>query len=142
MIANVEDEALRIEVQTPESPLQGPWPKTSGSGPAFGGPSAVQVYWRGKSNSRYPAKVLDPFLSELAVKAGRAGLPVDMHFETLEYCNSSTISAIIRFIRAAKENKLQIRMIYSERASWQKLSFESLGVFADDQLVFESCRPE
>lgn len=122
MIPNFENEALSIEVR----PIQGE--------------NLIQVFWRGKSNSRHPAKVLDPYLSDLAAKAAGANLPVEMHFETLEYFNSSTVSSLIRFIRLAKDNKLRMRMIYSEGTSWQKLSFESLGVFADDQLVFEGRR--
>ncbi len=101
--------------------------------------AAVEVVWSGKSNGRHPSKVLDPFLAKLVQHAASGGRGIEMHFETLEYFNSSTVSSLIRFVRLVKENAVELRMTYDEGKNWQKLSFEALRVFADgERLRIES----
>ena len=56
--------------------------------------------------------------------------------------NSSTITAIIQIIQEAKARGTKLELVFDPSKTWQKLSFEALGVFAKDdgmlRLVGES----
>jgi len=123
MIHELENEALKIEVDGATT-LDG-----------------VKLFWRGKSNSRHPGKVLDPYLSSLAEAAAGHGMKIEMHFEKLEYLNSSTVSSIIRFIRCAKEKDIELTIVYDESCNWQRLSFDALRIFADGRKLTLSGAP-
>jgi hypothetical protein len=98
-------------------------------------PAALQLTWRGKSDDRYPGKVLAPYFSSCLEEAQRRNSPIEMHFEHLEHFNSSTISAIIRFLQDARVKNIRLVIIYNQALKWQKLSFDALRVFAKDTLL-------
>jgi hypothetical protein len=118
MIHDLENESLRIEVKLNAKP------------------APIEVNWYGRSNSRNPGKVLDPYLVNLVGLASDDERSVEMHFEDLHYLNSSTVSSLIRFIREAKAKDLVVRLVYDPSRAWQRMSFDALRIFADDgQLV-------
>lgn len=52
-----------------------------------------------------------------------------MHFEGLEYFNSSTIAALLEAIRLGSEHRVPLAMIYKENVRWQRLNFGALRMF-------------
>jgi hypothetical protein len=98
----------------------------------------IRVDWRGRSNSQHPGALLDPYLGEVIAAAEGPGHRIEMHFEALDYFNSATVSALIQFIRKAKERGVRVAFYYDESRRWQKLSFDALAIFSDgDRLMFD-----
>jgi hypothetical protein len=86
--------------------------------------------WHGVCNERDPRAWLDPFLTTAIAEAGRAGR-IELHFEELEYGNSSMLASIIDFTQNALARGLQLIFVFTPTRRWQKLSFEALRVFDD-----------
>jgi hypothetical protein len=92
-------------------------------------PECLRLVWHGRSAARDPRSVLVPYF-ELAIEvARRSGTAVQMHFEGLEYFNSSTIAALIDAIRLGAEHRVPMVMIYKENVRWQRMSFDALRMF-------------
>jgi hypothetical protein len=64
-------------------------------------------------------------LKEVTARAERASFALEMHFETLEFFNSSTISTIIRYLRALPP-QLRVDVFYDPNHAWQKIFFDAL----------------
>jgi hypothetical protein len=101
------------------------------------GPSRIELTWRGKSNDRYPGKVLGPFFTETLAVAGRDGRLLELRFDALEHFNSSTVGAIIDLIQRAREAKVRLVIGYDSALAWQRLSFDALKVFDKGDGLFE-----
>ena len=102
--------------------------------PSPSGP--LTLHWRGKSDDRYPGKILAPYFAQVLVEAAERETGVEMHFEKLDHFNSSTIAAVIRFIQDARQRGVKLVIVYNQALKWQKLSFDALRVFVrDDGLV-------
>ena len=99
------------------------------------GPGPITLVWRGKSDDRYPGKVLGPYFAQVLDRAAETGAPVEMRFEKLDHFNSSTIAAVIRFIQDARQRGVKLILTYNQQLKWQKLSFDALRVFAKDDLL-------
>ena len=98
-------------------------------------PDPLRLTWRGKSDDRYPDKVLKPYFATVLALAVERGTGVEMHFELLDHFNSSTISTVIRFIQDARQKGVKLILVYNQALKWQKLSFDALRVFAKDDLL-------
>jgi hypothetical protein len=90
----------------------------------------VELFWRGKSNDRHPARTVVPYVAQVLAVAQSRGTTLGLHFETVEHMNSSTITAIIQIIQEARTRSTQLIISFDASKAWQKLSFEALGVFA------------
>lgn len=93
------------------------------------GPATIRLDWRGRSNARRPDEVLNPFLSEVLEQARQGPKGIDMHFESLEYLNSSTVGVLVQFLHRARQGGVPLSFSYAASVRWQKLSFEALRVF-------------
>src|SRR5512133_1786643 len=89
-------------------------------------PACLRLDWLGRSNSRDPGQVVSPFLDKMLVEAGAHGNQLEMHFEMMEYFNSSTIVALIRVINAARKGRVTLRFHYDEKLKWQDMVFAPL----------------
>jgi hypothetical protein len=98
-------------------------------------PSALRLEWRGKSTSRHPAHVLEPFLTPVIEEAARRGSFVEMHFEKLAHFNSSTIGCLIHAIEQARTQGVKMVLVYDDRLAWQRLSFDALRVFVKEDVL-------
>ncbi|HET9625657.1 MAG TPA: hypothetical protein VFP84_30035 [Kofleriaceae bacterium] len=96
---------------------------------------ALQLLWKGKSNSRHPLEMLTPYFRDVLAAAAARGLPLELHFEKLEHFNSSTITSIIKLIQDARLRAVKLVLVYDSALKWQKLSFDALRVFAKDDLL-------
>jgi hypothetical protein len=87
---------------------------------------AIRVRMQGKSASRDAGKVLSPLFDEALARAKAGPRALALHFEALEYFNSSTIAALVQFIRAAQEEGVSFEVVYDARQKWQAMSFDAL----------------
>jgi len=101
---------------------------------------ALVCTWTGKSNERQPQKILGPWFDALLGDAAGRSAGVVMHFERLEHFNSSTITALVRLIQAARQRAIKLTFVYDQDLKWQQLSFDALRVFdkGDRTFVLES----
>lgn len=97
----------------------------------------VRCDWRGRSVEREADLTLRPFFDRLLERAQQRGALLEMHFEELDYFNSSTIGTLITFIQKARRNKIHLRMVYAGNIKWQSLSFDALRMFERGDQLFE-----
>jgi hypothetical protein len=89
-------------------------------------PGVLHVRFAGKSASREAGRVLAPVFDDVLAVAGRERRVLELHFEELEYFNSSTIAALVQFIRAAQRERVPITVVYDAKQKWQVMSFDAL----------------
>jgi hypothetical protein len=87
---------------------------------------AVRVRFSGRSSSRDAGKVLAPVFDRALATAMTERHGLEIHFSALEYFNSSTIAALVQFIRAAQERGIPLTVFYDGRQKWQAMSFDAL----------------
>ena len=97
----------------------------------------VRCDWRGRSVEREADLTLRPFFDRLLARALELGATLEMHFEQLDYFNSSTIGTLIAFIQKARRQKVHLRMVYAGTIKWQSLSFDALRMFEKSDQLFE-----
>ena len=93
------------------------------------GSGCLRLEWRGRSAARDPRAILVPYFEQAIAVARDSGNPVEMHFEALDYFNSSTIAALIDAIRLGSEHRVPMVMFYKESVRWQRMSFDALRMF-------------
>lgn len=96
---------------------------------ARGSEARLRLDWTGRSNARRPAVMLAPYLEAVLKRAKSSQCGIELHFEQLEFFNSSTLGAVIKFVRQAREENVTISLIFDGDQSWQALSFEALKAF-------------
>lgn len=89
-------------------------------------PGFLRVRMTGKSASREAGKVLAPLFDQALASAKTESRTLELHFEKLEYFNSSTIAALVQFIRAAQLAGVAMRVVYDRAQKWQTMSFDAL----------------
>jgi hypothetical protein len=94
----------------------------------------LQLRLRGRSSDRHPEHVLGPYFASALTAAADKRVPLELHFEELDYFNSSTITALIQLIQEARAKGIQLTYVYNPALKWQKLSFDALKVFVGDGL--------
>lgn len=71
-------------------------------------PACLRLVWRGRSAAPDPRAVLLPHFEHALDVAHKAGTGIEMHFEGLDYFNSSTIAALIDAIRLGSERHVPV----------------------------------
>jgi hypothetical protein len=89
----------------------------------------LRLDWRGKSNHRQPDTVLAPFFADMTSRAVSGQRALEMHFEQLEFFNSSTITAIIQYVKELRDRKVKLTVTFDGRHRWQKIFFDALCIF-------------
>jgi hypothetical protein len=90
------------------------------------GADTLVVRFSGRSASREADVELAPLFGRVTALARDERRAVVLRFEALEYFNSSTIAALVRFIRAAQEAGVALEIVYDARQRWQTMSFDGL----------------
>ena len=99
-------------------------------------PQAVfQCTWRGKSNERTPHEIL-AWIDKLLVAVREKRGAIEMHFETIEYFNSTTITGLIKLIQLCRRGAIKLTMVYDQSLKWQRLSFDAMRIFASSDDLF------
>lgn len=99
-------------------------------------PGTIRLDFRGRSNHPTPESALIPFLNELAMRAGAGRATLELHFEALEFFNSATITAIIRFIKQLPSGQA-LTVVYDPKHPWQKIFFDALWIFERAKPLFK-----
>jgi len=89
-------------------------------------PAALRVRLSGRSSSREAGKTLAPLFDRILAEAKAESRSLALHFEGLEYFNSSTIAALVQFIRAVHEQGVTLAVVYDGSQRWQAMSFDAL----------------
>jgi hypothetical protein len=89
-------------------------------------PGTLRVRLTGRSASREAGKVLAPLFERALATARGDARALVVHFERLEYFNSSTIAALVQFIRAAQQAGVGLTVVYDPGQKWQAMSFDAL----------------
>jgi hypothetical protein len=89
-------------------------------------PSVLNVLLTGKSASRDAGRELQPVFDRLLSGAKEENRSLLLHFERLDYFNSSTIAALVQFIRTAQLRGVSLVVRYDAALKWQAMSFEAL----------------
>ncbi len=87
---------------------------------------SLRVRLSGRSSSREAGKTLAPLFDRVLSEAKSEARVLALHFEKLEYFNSSTIAALVQFIRAAHEMGVALSVVYDGKQRWQSMSFDAL----------------
>ena len=88
--------------------------------------AVLRIRLTGKSSSREAGKVLAPLFDRALAAAKDESRVLVIHFEKLEYFNSSTIAALVQFIRAANDAGIGLTIVYDPAQKWQAMSFDAL----------------
>jgi hypothetical protein len=102
------------------------------------GANALRLVWLGKSDARDPATALRPyFTGKVIPAAAAAGRSLEMHFEEIEYFNSSTVSALLQVLAAARQAKVRAALVYDAKRKGQQVTFAAFKALAkrDDLLT-------
>ena len=91
--------------------------------------SVIRLDWRGKSNHRQPDVALAPFFADMTSRAVTGQKALEMHFEQLEFFNSSTITVIIQYVKELRDRKIKLTVTFDSRHRWQKIFFDALFIF-------------
>jgi hypothetical protein len=86
----------------------------------------IEIQLTGKSSSRDAGRELLPVFEKLMTAAREEKRTLVLHFEKLEYFNSSTIAALVQFIRTAQQRGVSIIVRYDAALKWQAMSFDAL----------------
>ena len=90
------------------------------------GAATLHVRFEGKSASREAGRELAPLFDGVIAIATAEQRDIVMHFERLSYFNSSTIAALVQFIRAVQKVGRGVSVVYDGAQKWQVLSFDAL----------------
>lgn len=103
---------------------------------ARGSQRLLRLDWSGRSTSRHPGVLLAPWFETVFHHARLAGCGIEAHFEALESFNASTVDALIQFIGDARDQGIELSLLFDAQQHWQALSFEALKTFElEDGLV-------
>ncbi len=86
----------------------------------------LRVRLSGRSSSREAGKTLAPLFERVLADAKAESRGLALHFERLEYFNSSTIAALVQFIRTAHDGGVALTVVYDGSQRWQSMSFDAL----------------
>src|SRR5689334_8804555 len=78
----------------------------------------LQLRLRGRSNDRHPEQILGPYFTAALATAAESKVPLELHFEELDYFNSSTITALIQLIQEARERRIKLVYAYNQSLKW------------------------
>ncbi len=100
-------------------------------------PPTLRLDWFGISGDRQPDKILRPYFARVLDAASGTGRCLELHFESIERFNSSTILCIIQLIQEARKANVRLTLVYDASRKWQRLSFDALRIFDRKDGMFE-----
>lgn len=86
----------------------------------------LRVVMTGKSASRDAGREIQPIFERLLATAKEEGRTLFLHFEKLDYFNSSTIAGLVQFIRTVQQAGVGLVVRYDATLKWQAMSFDAL----------------
>src|SRR4051812_47896954 len=89
-------------------------------------PDRLVAVWSGRGDSRDEHGTLEKYLSALLKRSLEGKKKLELHFEQLDFFNSTTVGAVLRLLRAAHEAKSGLELTYDAERRWQCVTFEAL----------------
>lgn len=86
----------------------------------------LRLDWLGRSNHQRPDVVLSSLLASVTSRAVTERKALDMHFERLEFFNSSTITVIIGHIKDLRDRRVKLTVSFDPDHRWQRIFFDAL----------------
>jgi hypothetical protein len=87
---------------------------------------ALRQRWSGRANELRPAAALDGYFAPVIERARASGLPIEHHFEKLEYFNSAFISWVIRHLRRTHDVEVKTIIYFDPKSHMHRSSFDAL----------------
>jgi len=88
----------------------------------------ILISLKGICDVVYATTYISPLLNRVLEAA--TGKFCEVDFRALEYVNSSSIGAIMRFIKALDSKTRGAKIIYSNSSDWQRISFRAVKTVA------------
>lgn len=88
----------------------------------------ARITLTGTIDWRDPSKVLNPFVDQMVTRLAGRSCTVD--FSRLDYMNSSSVTPILRMVKAFANNHVTAEIQYSVNVDWQRASFRALNAIA------------
>jgi anti-anti-sigma regulatory factor len=82
-------------------------------------------FWQGTSDNKELINALEPFYLEVIAEAKNKKITID--FTKLKAMNSSSVPAIIGWMKALSEKKMEAAILYNKDSNWQRTSFRLLS---------------
>ncbi len=86
---------------------------------------AFVFLWQGTSDNKELINTLEPYYLEVIANAKNKKIFID--FTKLKAMNSSSVPAIIGWMKALSEKKIEATILYNKDSNWQKTSFRLLS---------------
>ena len=83
------------------------------------------LLWQGTSDNKELINTLEPYYLEIIAAA--KGKKIILDFTQLKAMNSSSVPAIIGWMKAMSEKKMDATILYNKDSNWQKTSFRLLS---------------
>ena len=104
--------------------------------------SGVTVLFSGKINMKNPGEIFNPYLDQLHQKVVEVGIKdVNADFTNLSFLNSSGLKTLIRWImqiaRLDATKKYKIKILYTNKYSWQETSLTTFSSLVPDLVTEE-----
>ena len=74
-----------------------------------------------------PTRCLRPLFGDILERVNEPDAALELHFEDLEFFNSSTITSVIHFIKDLRRRQVTTRVTYDASRRWQRVFFDALG---------------
>jgi len=98
--------------------------------------ATLRVDWRGRSTNRNPEQTLRGLFKELILLSRQPGTTIEMHFEALEFFNSSTITSVLQFVKELRDARIALVVAFDPANKWQKTFFDALWMYERDDGLF------
>jgi len=95
----------------------------------------ITMCWLGRSDSREPSAVLNPYINSVIEELG--GKKIEVDFSKLEYMNSSTVPPIIQMLKSLNTKGINTVIYYDKNSKWQAASFKALETIANSMSTIE-----
>lgn len=93
------------------------------------GAGRVRMDLLGTARLHDAAAQIQPFFERIVRDARSAHAGLEVHFERLQFCNSITLAAVVRFVRRALDQSLQLEVVFEPRLRWQQVLADTLAMF-------------
>lgn len=89
----------------------------------------MRLDWMGNGRVQDGSVALAPFLEKIARDALSARAGIDVHIERMQFCNSATLAAVVRFVKRVAEQSVDLEVVFEPRHRWQQVLVETLTMF-------------
>lgn len=94
------------------------------------GSGRIRLDWLGNGRIQDSTVELGPFLDKITRDALSGRAAIEVHLEQMQFCNSATIGAVVRFVRRVVDQNLDVELAFAPRNRWQQVLADTVAMFA------------